>query len=378
MKSQLRIYQIAEYLSQSGNGVNEWVFQTCNLLAEELHFSFIYFDLNKNETYVEEIENGFQKIHFPKFTFKGFILPKHFLIWLSNLPKGSIFHLHSVFRPLNFSILNATLKYSHLTIFTPHDSYSKNSMRKNAVLKKLFFSFFDSYLLQKVNLINAISRDGFNDLSNLTDNEIFLTNNFYKDDNLFKEANYKINKKTICYIGRLDVFQKGIDLSLDAFNSFNCNKNYNYVLIGSYTKNEFDILNSLIKRVGLELNKDIILTGFVTEETKKGILLESFAYLQLSRFEGFGLSIVEALSFGKPVIISENVPISHTISTYKAGYVVRNRDEAVLALGALSSMPEAEYRSICICARKCYEEVYHPKVAKGRLLEMFSMIKKME
>ncbi len=373
---QLHIYQVAEYLPQSGNGVNEWVYQTCSLLADELQFSFIYFDLKTNETYAEGIENGFQKIHFPKVSLKGFLLPKIFVKWLNSLPNGSIFHLHSVFRPLNYSILKATFKHSHLTIFTPHDSYSKNSMLKNAVLKKLYFALFDRLLLQKADLVNAISRDGFRHLRDLADNEVFLTNNFYKDNNLFNQTHYKINKTQICFIGRIDVFQKGIDISLDVFNRFNCNKNYRYVLIGTYSQKEYNLLSSIIKRFSLELNKNIILTGFVSEEVKQNSLLESFAYLQLSRFEGFGLSIVEAMSFGKPVIISDNVPISDTISAYNAGFVVKNRDEAVLALNTLSQMPDTEYKSMCICARKCYEEVYHPNAVKSRLLKMYFKVKK--
>ena len=48
----------------------------------------------------------------------------------------------------------------------------------------------------------------------------------------------------------------------------------------------------------------MIITGCVPEEKKLGLLAHSRVYLQLSRFEGFGLSVAEALALGLPVVIS--------------------------------------------------------------------------
>lgn len=374
-KEKLHIFQLAEYVPQSGNGVNEWVYQTCNLLSDELDFSFIYFDLDKNEYYAEKIENGFYKIHFPKFALNGFLLPGIFKKWLTTIPGKSIFHFHSVFRPLNFSVLRAILKTGHLTIFTPHDSYSSGSMRKNAIIKKLYLILFDQFVLHNVDLVNAISGEGLRDMQKITKNEIFLATNFFKDNDLFNSENAGINKKQICYIGRIDIYQKGIDISLDVFKRFNNNKDYNYILMGKYTSDEYNAIVAVLKRLNLENDKEIVLTGFISEEQKQQVLMKSFAYLQLSRFEGFGLSIVEAMSFGKPVIISNTLPISDTVHSYNAGFVVRTTEEAVSALERLSNMSDAEYREMCLCARKCYEEVYHPKVVKKRLLEMYFKVR---
>jgi glycosyltransferase involved in cell wall biosynthesis len=375
-KSNLHVFQLAIYEPDTGAGVAEWVYQTCNLLADEIQFSFIYFDLDKDEYYSEEIENGFCKLHFPKFALKGLILPKIFRKWLITIPERSIFHFHSVFRPLNFFVFRAILKTGHLTIFTPHDSYSKGSMRKNVFFKKLYLTLFDQFLLHNVDLVNAISREGVRDMKKLTKNEIFLTTNFFKDNELYNSGSVDVNKKQLCFIGRMDIQQKGLDISLEVFNRFSENKDYQYILIGGYNSEEYNSVLSILKQQNLQLNKEVLLTGFISEKEKQQILMNSLAYLQLSRFEGFGLSIVEAMSFGKPVIISDSVPISDKVDFYKAGFVVRNSDEAVLALAKIARMSETEYSTKCRNARKCYEEVYHPRAVKGRLLEMYFKVAK--
>lgn len=368
------VYQLAEYIANSGNGVNEFVYQVCNLLSDKIEFNFIYFDSKEKKISIEHIENGFKIIHFPKTRAKGFFTPKLFNDWLGTIPKKNIFHIHSVFRPLNFKLQKLFKKKSIKFLFTPHDSYSKKSMVTKALLKKMFLALFDNFVLDNATLIHAISKWGEKDMKKLTFNEIHLVPNFYKDNTIYNNIKYADLKKQICYIGRLDIFQKGIDLQLEAYRLFIKNQKIKYIFIGNNSDAQRKKLNELLIEKKLVLGRDIELTGLIPEDEKNQILSNSYVYMQLSRFEGFGLSIVEALSFGKPVIISENVPINDEIKNYNCGFVVSNSIEASEALNTIFNLSEKEYLVISKQARKCYSEVFHPQVAKPKLLEMYNYV----
>jgi glycosyltransferase involved in cell wall biosynthesis len=111
--------------------------------------------------------------------------------------------------------------------------------------------------------------------------------------------------------------------------------------------------------------------GRVSNNEKYKILSESYAYIQLSRFEGFGLSIVEALSLGKPVIISPKVPISNVIKRNKAGYVAANANQACIALQEVFRLDNEGYTTIGNNALKCYQKNYTPEMITKQMIEMY-------
>lgn len=57
-----------------------------------------------------------------------------------------------------------------------------------------------------------------------------------------------------------------------------------------------------IESLGLE--KDVIVTGYVSEEELANLYRHCFAFIYPTWYEGFGLPVLEAMNFGKPVIAS--------------------------------------------------------------------------
>jgi len=62
-------------------------------------------------------------------------------------------------------------------------------------------------------------------------------------------------------------------------------------------------LEQLVKELGVQNN--VIFTGFVTEEEKRALYENCYAFLFPSLFEGFGMPPVEALMIGTPVITTK-------------------------------------------------------------------------
>ena len=64
---------------------------------------------------------------------------------------------------------------------------------------------------------------------------------------------------------------------------------------------------------------DILPIGYVSDELKQALLTNAHAVIALSIYEGFGISALEALHAGKPVLVSDNGSLKEVVG--KAGYL---------------------------------------------------------
>ena len=110
---------------------------------------------------------------------------------------------------------------------------------------------------------------------------------------------------TIVWMGNKDnVKRKGVDTALKVFSLLQKNKlyaDYRFLIIGKKGEGT-SYVESLIEEYGLQ--RVVMLTDEISEETKINILLRSKYYFQLSIYEGFGLAALEALATNNIVIHS--------------------------------------------------------------------------
>lgn len=97
-------------------------------------------------------------------------------------------------------------------------------------------------------------------------------------------------------------------------------------------------------------------------------------YVQPSVTEAFGIEILEAMSYGKPVIASDGAGASELIENGKNGFVTSKRDWWSIAdkIAALKSHPE-ELIQMGKNARKIAEEYSWDKI-KGKYINVYSSI----
>lgn len=119
------------------------------------------------------------------------------------------------------------------------------------------------------------------------------------DDNFLK---LKTNeRKYILYLGRIDVYQKGLDILIEAWkNIVNKNEGIELIIAGSGIKSEESQLKKLLIKNNLE--QSIKLIGKVSEKKKEDLLANCLFVVCPSRFESFGIVALETLAVGKPLI----------------------------------------------------------------------------
>ncbi len=125
------------------------------------------------------------------------------------------------------------------------------------------------------------------------------------------------DRRILLFLGRLHP-KKGCDLLIDALPR-DPESNISLVLAGPDQVGWRRQLELQVERIGM--SRRIVFTGMLEGEMKQGALAAADAFILPSHQENFGMSVVEALAAGLPVLISDRVNIWREIDADEAGYV---------------------------------------------------------
>lgn len=134
------------------------------------------------------------------------------------------------------------------------------------------------------------------------------------------------DNKILLFLGRLG-FEKRVDLLIEAFARLKRQQpNYSLIIAGD---GPVDVVNQL-KRLA-EPIPDIHFTGFLLGETKANVLASCDVFCSPSPYETFGLTVVEAMASGIPVVTVNSGAVSEYILNGVNGYLVQPNDAEELA-----------------------------------------------
>lgn len=110
-------------------------------------------------------------------------------------------------------------------------------------------------------------------------------------------------KSYILYVGTLQP-RKNLKILIDAFQKISeTEKDWKLVLVGKKGWLYEDIY-SLV--TALKLDEKVIFTDYIPDEEVAALYTQAFCFILPSLYEGFGIPILEAMSYGCPVITSIN------------------------------------------------------------------------
>lgn len=241
--------------------------------------------------------------------------------------KPDIVVFHEVYHIQFAKIAKSLRKLNIPYVIIPHGSLVKEALQKKKY-KKLVANFliFNSF----VNGASALQVLSKNELSNTAfrPRKFIGTNGIEIPDTL--KTSFNDNKLVITYIGRLEVYVKGLDLLLTAINQiidFLRSKNAVVNIYGPDAKGRLDKLKLLIVK-----NKIQGVTNLhheISGAMKNECLLDSDIFLQVSRHEGMPMGILEAMSYGLPCIITRGTCLGDIVEKYDAGWVADTNVESI-------------------------------------------------
>lgn len=164
--------------------------------------------------------------------------------------------------------------------------------------------------------------------------------------------------KDNCYklvqVSRLDVDQKGQDILIAALgkivNTFNIN-NFSLHLIG--TGGSEPMLREMVDRLGLE--SYVTFEGLKDQDFIYNHLCDYDLFVQPSRYEGFGITVAEAMAAKLPVLVSDIEGPMEIIGHGKYGMSFKSKDvddlaeklSIILKGGYDYSLIEKAYKHVC-------------------------------
>ena len=163
----------------------------------------------------------------------------------------------------------------------------------------------------------------------------------------------KTKNPSFTYLGRLKQ-HKNIDIAIKAFAKVL--KYHPTAILNIVGSGEVEVvLKNLVK--DLQLDKNVLFFGKVSEETKARILAESWVMIQPSGFEGWGITVIEANGSGTPVIASNVNGLKDSVLNKETGILVepRNVKQLYYALDAIIAdkvMLERYTKNALIWSRK--------------------------
>ena len=128
-------------------------------------------------------------------------------------------------------------------------------------------------------------------------------------------------KPTLLFVGRVDDPRKGLDSLLKVFKKVLEKIDTMLLVVG---KGNQTAAKKLAKSLGILEN--VVFTGFVDRTTLKKYYAICDIYICPSRLEGFGLTILEAMAAGKPIVATDVGAIPEVVKNGENGILVELND----------------------------------------------------
>ena len=283
----------------------------------------------KNKTKIEAIPLYIIKtLKIPILKIYEFGISYKMFFWLKkNISKYEIIHIYSLFRFSTSITMYFAIKKNIPFIIYPAGGLDKEIFKKNNLFKKIYLKYIDKNMLQKASSFHFNSEKEYKEASTIGFKFKYFITPVGIDQIPFKEL---IQKKedsrdiNFLFMSRIHPIKR-LEIIIRAFGVIKSSKPKAYWklhIAGDGNKKYIDELKSLIKKEGL--SKKIIWYGFISNKKKENLLKKSDWFILTSKSESFGISIIEALSWGIPALISKEIPLSNEIQKNNSGYIIND------------------------------------------------------
>lgn len=233
------------------------------------------------------------------------------------LKEKKIIIFHGIYN-FKYLLIYRKIKNKIPYIIVPHCSLTKISLKQKSYKKKLY-NFMAKNFYKNALAIGYLNEEERNTSIKVNKNYIYLPNGVEVPKNIVEKVD---NKISIFYLSRIDIFHKGIDLLLEALQIIKIDlikKQIKINIYGDGDKKNMDIFFSKIKKYGIE--EIINYKGRVEGDKKENAFQENDIFILTSRFEGFPMAVLEALSYGKPCILTTGTNMKNIIEKFEAGWI---------------------------------------------------------
>ena len=192
-----------------------------------------------------------------------------------------------------------------------------------------------------------------------------ITKKFYLKFPLIKKRNFYL------FLGRFHE-KKGCEILIKSVKKLGSKFNTPILLAGPFEDTNYEKkLKDLV--ISNNLQNKIFFSKEIYGDLKWGAIYSSKAMLLASHGENFGISLVESLSVGRPVLTTNKVNIHNYISKYKAGFISSNTVNSFSnQLSLLENLSDKKLNKISLNAEKCFNENFNLVLNDKTLIKLLN------
>lgn len=229
---------------------------------------------------------------------------------INELNKFDIIHIHGLDFFIDFlSLLKRFKIIKSKLIFTTHGLIFHTN--RKAIYKKLYFYLISKFSLKKIDKIISISENDKKYISTLKLNS-YLVPNGVKFQKFGQKIDRSINNNRFICFGRI-YSHKNINWLIKTFSEKEYSK-YELQIICPYENEEFYKIKNTIQ------TNNILISANISDEQILNEISKSNFIISASEYEGFGISIIEMMSYGLiPILHEKVISFKKFVSESKSG-----------------------------------------------------------
>jgi alpha-1,3-mannosyltransferase len=327
----MKILHVSHYFHPVVGGVEKNIEDLCRGLIELGHQSDVCC-LSLPGAKRDEIYNGIKIHRIASLDMKFYkIAPSVARI----IKKYDIIHVHGIGFFSDYLGLTK-IKHCKPLVLSTHGGIFHTT--RLSILKKPYFYLWSRLPLLFFDRLVAVSESDKKLFSRISSNITMIP------DSVIYENFSKIKRKpidgTLVYVGRLSP-NKRLDNLMKAF--FYIHKkqtNSKLFIIGGDWQGNRRMLESLSKKLGIE--KNVVFTGRISHDKLINFFEKAQFFVCASEYEGFGISILEAMAAGLPVVVNDIDAFRTFVKNRENGFITnfskpRKAAELILSLSTNKS-----------------------------------------
>ena len=258
-------------------------------------------------------------------------------------PDIVVFHSLYEIQQITFSAVLRRKSIPYILVF--HGGASKDNAKKGRIKKKIANWLLFDWFIHKAKAVVYLSENEHRKsvFTRINKNYFILPNGV--EFPTVAHPHVMGDKMNITFLSRIDYYGKGIDVLLEAVKRL-YEEGWTDRLQFNFYGNKYDDTYKLL----LEYGDFVKYHGFVAAQEKANALQRASINILPSRSEGMPMTILEALSYGCPCMVTQMTNMAELISENRCGWVIDLTPESIVATikkayAELSINPDAYFEN---------------------------------
>lgn len=281
--------------------------------------------------------------------------------------------LHGFYNPV--LLIVALLTKARTVLWAPHGSFHPTALLKSTFIKRCFINLASVVIkLKSIEFLCTNKQDVLNTSSVFISAKKHIlaptSGPLEKPFDPYRWVDDGNNMLKVLFLGRYDLKTKGLDTLLKVADLLSKNDNIKFVCHGPFDAYGSDVKAVLRYKSENGLKGNIQFLDAVFGYEKDQVIAACDVFILLSRNEGMPMTVVEALKFGKPAIVTVETNFSPENNNGSLVFVGRDESSVVAELLKLTDQ-KTDWITKRLLAREYFDLHFGPATVKQKLKDIY-------